>query len=185
MPTEQQEIEFVELLKRNNDTINRVCIRFCNDNPFYFEELRQECTLAIWTEYSRYGLSRFRGDSAESTWIYQISYHAAIHYLFNPKQKNFQSIEYETQDNSTHPTGATNLYGTEIIVNNEDNSDWNHLDELTEQLNSRERKLLEHYLNDHAYSTIAEMEGITEANVRKRMSRLLSKLKRLIKNSQI
>lgn len=120
---QQQEIEFSDLLNRNFQTINGICLRYCGGNAFYFDELRQECALAIWFEFSRYDLDRFRGDSAESTWIYQISYHAIIDYF---------------------------------------------------------RNLLDHYLSDDSYSTIARTEGITESNARKRMSRLLNKLKMLI-----
>ena len=166
MPTQQQEIEFRELLNRNNHTINSICLRYCGGNAFYFDELRQECVVAIWAEFSRYGLDRFRGDSAESTWIYQISYHAVIDYLRNPNHQEFQSV--------------CDLYGLEYLTDNPSRDDWNLLDELTAQLNHSERNLLNHYLNDDSYSTIARTEGITESNARKRMSRLLNKLKMLI-----
>lgn len=166
MPTLQQEIEFGELLNRNYQTINSICLRYCGGSAFYFDELRQECALAIWAEFSRYGLDRFRGDSAESTWIYQISYHAVIHYLRNSNNQEFQSIH--------------NLYNLEHLSNSQARDNWNLLDELTEHLDNRERNLLDHYLGGDSYSTIAHTEGITEGNARKRMSRLLNKLKKLI-----
>ena len=166
MPTAQQEIEFSNLLKRNNQTINSICLRFCGSNLFYFNELQYECAMAIWAEFSRYGLGRFRGDSAESTWIYQISYHAIINYFRNPKP-------HELQCNR-------NLYGIEHLADSQSRNDWNLIDELTEQLNNKERILLTHFLNDDSYYTIAQSEGITESTARKRMSRLLNKLKMLI-----
>ena len=89
MPTQQQEIEFGDLLNRNCQTINSICLRYCGGNAFYFDELRQECAVAIWAEFSRYGLDRFRGDSAESTWIYQISYHAVI--TLGPASQTFET----------------------------------------------------------------------------------------------
>lgn len=122
--------------------------------------------MAIWEEFSRYGLDRFRGDSAESTWIYQISYHAVIDYLRNPNHQEFQTV--------------CDLYSLEYLTDNPSLNDWNLFDELTTQLNHSERNLLEHYLNDDSYYTIAQSEGITESNARKRMSRLLNKLKMLI-----
>lgn len=166
MPTQQQEIEFGDLLNRNSQTINSICLRYCGGNAFYFDELRQECAVAIWEEFSRYGLDRFRGDSAESTWIYQISYHAVIDYLRNPNHQEFQSV--------------CDLYGLQYLTNNPSRDDWNLLDELTAQLNLSERNLLDHYLSDDSYNAIARTEGITESNARKRMSRLLNKLKMLI-----
>ena len=163
---QQQEIEFGDLLNRNSQIINSICLRYCGGNAFYFDELRQECAMAIWAEFSRYGLDRFRGDSAESTWIYQISYHAVIDYLRNPNHQEFQSV--------------CDLYGLEYLTDNPSRDDWNLLDELTAQLNLSERNLLDHYLNDDSYNAIARTEGITESNARKRMSRLLNKLKMLI-----
>ena len=166
MPMQQQEIEFGDLLNRNCQIINSICLRYCGGNAFYFDELRQECAVAIWAEFSRYGLDRFRGDCAESTWIYQISYHAVIDYLRNPNHQEFQSV--------------CDLYSLEYLTDNPSRDDWNLFDELTAQLNLSERNLLDHYLNDDSYSAIAGTEGITESNARKRMSRLLNKLKMLI-----
>lgn len=163
---QQQEIEFGDLLNRNCQIINSICLRYCGGNAFYFDELRQECAVAIWAEFSRYGLDRFRGDCAESTWIYQISYHAVIDYLRNPNHQEFQSV--------------CDLYSLEYLTDNPSRDDWNLFDELTAQLNLSERNLLDHYLNDDSYSAIARTEGITESNARKRMSRLLNKLKMLI-----
>lgn len=166
MPTQQQEIEFGDLLNRNSQIINSICLRYCGGNAFYFDELRQECAVAIWAEFSRYGLDRFRGDCAESTWIYQISYHAVIDYLRNPNHQEFQTV--------------CDLYSLEYLTDNPSLNDWNLFDEITVQLNLNERNLLDHYLNDDSYSTIARTEGISESNARKRMSRLLNKLKMLI-----
>ena len=166
MPTEQQEIEFSNLLNRNCQIISSICFRYCGGNAFYFEELRQVCALAIWEEYSCYGLSRFRGDSAESTWIHQISYRAVIDYFRNPKHAEFQSLCDQSVLDQT--------------LKNVARDDWHLLDELTTQLNKRERNMLNHYLNDDSYSTIARVEGISQSNARKQMSRLLSKIKMLV-----
>ncbi len=166
MPTHQQEIEFNELLCRNNTTINSLCLRFCAGNVFYFDELRQECILAIWMEFSRYGRDRFRGDSTESTWIHQISYHAIVHYLRNPKHTEFQSV--------------CDPYDLDQNLDNDDRNDLHLLDDLTKHLNNRERTMLDHYLKEDSYSTIAKTEAITEANARQQMSRLINKLKMLV-----
>lgn len=166
MPTQQQEIEFSDLLNRNCRIINSICRRYCGGDAFYFDELRQVCTLAIWVEFSSYGFNRFRGNSAESTWIYQISYHAVIDYLSYTNLQEFQS--------------ACDLHCMEHLTDGQSRDDWQLLDELTTHLNNRERIMLNHYLNDDSYSTIARVEGITESNARKQMSRLLSKLKMLV-----
>lgn len=175
MPTSQQEIEFGDLLKRNCQTINSICIRYCGGNAYYFDELRQECTMAIWAEFCLYGLDRFRGDSAESTWIHQIAYHAVINYFRNPNHQEFLS------DNNRHSLELFNDSQLQPApLQSQSLDDWNLLDDLTALLNNRERKLLDHYLDDDSYTTIARTEGITESTARKRMSRLIKKLKILI-----
>ena len=165
MLTRQKEIEYNNLLNRNYTTINAICLRYCGGNTFYFDELRQECAMEIWAEFSRYGLARLRDDSSESTWIYQISYHAIAHYLRNNKHIEFPSVGEK--------------YDIENFASNE-NHDCQLLDELTTQLNKRERNMLNHYLNDDSYSTIARVEGISPSNARKQMSRLLNKMKMLV-----
>lgn len=166
MATLQQEIEFSNLLNRNIQTINSICLRYCGGNAFYFDELRQECAMAIWAEVSRHSLDRFRGESTEATWIYQIAFHAVANYLRNPNHQEFLS-RCDLSDMNGRP-------------DSEMTNGWNLLDELSEHLDNRERKLLDHYLNDDSYSAIARVEGITESNARKRMSRLLNKLKMLV-----
>lgn len=165
MPTQQDEIAFSELLNRNYPIINKVCIGFCCNNAFYFDELRQECVLAIWAEFCRYGLNRFRGDSTETTWVYQISYHAVLRYLHQPVNKEVHTIHCPHE--------------AECLARTDDNDDWHLLDEVMEHLDSRERAMLGYYLNEDSYSTMAAKEGISEAGARKRMSRLLHKLKML------
>lgn len=166
MLTRQQEIEYNDLLNRNYPTINTICLRYCGGNDFYFDELRQECAMAIWAEFSRYCLTRLRDDSSESTWIYQISYHAIVHYLRNPKHTEFQSV--------------CDPYDLDQNLDNDDRNGLHLLDDITERLSNRERTMLDHYLKEDSYSTIAKTEAITEANARQQMSRLIKKLKMLV-----
>lgn len=166
MPISQQEIEFSDLLTRYYPLINSLCFRCCWGDAYYFDELRQECIIEIWTEFTKYGLARFNGDSTESTWIFKISCHAVIHYFRNSKHTAIQSI--------------SDTYSTELLAYDEGTNDWGLIDDLKEHLDKQECNLLEHYLNDNSYSTIARIEGITESNARKRMSRLLNKLRILI-----
>ena len=175
MPTLQQEIEFSDLLKRNYQTINSICLRFCCGDAFYFDELRQECALAIWREFSNYGLDRFRGENTETAWIYQISYHTIATYLRNPDHREIRSIrDFFSLDQLNSGESQSSTIMSQAL------EDWTLFDELMEQLDNRERIMLDHYLSEDTYSTIARTQGITESNARKRMSRFLNKLKKLI-----
>lgn len=166
MPTESQEIEFSELLMRNHNTINNICLRYCGDNMFYFDELRQECVMAIWREFSIYDLSRLRNPSAESNWIYKICYLHIAYYLRTPQNQDIHT--------------STDISDIEHLINTEPTQDRSLLDELTLQLKPHECVMLNHYLNDDSYTTISRVEGITEDNARKQMSRLLNKIRILL-----
>ena len=93
------------------------------------------------------------------------SFHAIAQYLRNPKHQELLSFK--------------DLYDPELLADNDKNNDWQLLDELRQQLNNRERTMLDHLLNEDSYSTIAHIEGISQSNARKRMSRLINKLKSL------
>lgn len=167
MPTSKMEIEFCALLNRHNAIINNICHRCCKGDSFYYDELRQECIVELWAEYSRYKLDRFRGDSVESTWIYSICYHAIAHYFRNPRNAK---IHFFCNENEL----AT-------LLNTEVSDDWCLLDELTQQLLPHERSILNLYLDDESYATIARKENITENTARKRMSRLIERLKKIVR----
>lgn len=165
MPSRQQlEIEFEELLNRHSLTINKICWVYSEYNRFYFDELRSRCVIDLWREFSRFGTSRFRGESSEATWVYQIVLHAAARYFRNPHNLQFPSLKEQTA-----PSIASEDFDAMAMI-----------EDLTLQLNNTDRLLLMHYLDNHSYSTIAEQDNISEASARKRMSRLLSKIRSLI-----
>lgn len=165
MPSRQQlEIEFEELLNRHSLTINKICWVYSEYNRFYFDELRSRCVIDLWREFSRFGTSRFRGESSEATWVYQIVLHAAARYFRNPRNLQFPSLKEQTA-----PSIASEDFDAMAMI-----------EDLTLQLNNTDRLLLMHYLDNHSYSTIAEQDNISEASARKRMSRLLSKIRSLI-----
>ena len=164
MSTQKHEFDFINLLNRNSKAIIAVCSRFSDGNDFFFDELHQECLIAIWDELSRYGNSRFRQDSTESTWVHGICYHAAVHYICNPEHQELDAIR--------------NM--NEKITDGKGLDDWQLMDELKEQLSNHERIMLDYYLNGDTYGTMANVEGISEAGARKRMSRLFDKLRKII-----
>lgn len=161
MSEQKHEMEFKNLLNRNSRVIKTVCLRFSDGNDFFFDELHQECVLAIWQEFSKFGFQRFRCDSAESTWIRGICYHAAMHYICDPKHQELYTL----------------IDMTVVVEDGVERDDWPLIDEIKEQINNQERDMLDHYLDEDTYSAMASAEGISEAGVRKRMSRLLNKLR--------
>lgn len=165
MPSTQQlEIEFEQLLNRHLLTICKICWAYSEYDKFYFDELRSHCIIELWHEFSRFGLDRFRGESKEDTWVYQIVLHAVAHYFRNPHNLQLPHLEKK---------GDTPIATEDIDV-------MSLIGDLMYQLNNTEKHAFMHYLNNHSYATIAQQDNISEAAARKRMSRLLSKIKTLI-----
>lgn len=165
MSQQGQEIEFEKLLLRNNPVICKVCWQYCGGSDFCFEELRSLCVIELWHEFGH-----FRGESKESTWVYQISLHVALRYIRNP-----------------HNSGLPPLTGLhearQFVAGNDGQKAIFLLEELSGLLTDEERHLFDSYLGRNTYSEIATRDGITETTARKRMSRLLKKLKMLIHNN--
>lgn len=160
----QRQVEFENLLLRNNAIICKICWMYCDGCGFYFDELRQECAAALWKEFCRH--NRFRQDSSESTWVYQIVSHAAISYMRSRKHKQLPPIDKEHEWN--------------LLANAADPDGTLLFNELIGQLDVCEKKMMSYYLDNRSYNDIAQQECITEDNARQRMSRLLKKLKRLL-----
>ena len=63
---------FEQLVETYRDQVYRIALRMCG-NAADADEAAQEAFLAAWK-----GLPNFRGDSQFSTWLYQLTTHAAI-----------------------------------------------------------------------------------------------------------
>ena len=63
---------FEQLVETYREQVYRIALRMCG-NAADADEAAQEAFLAAWK-----GLPNFRGDSRFSTWLYQLTTHAAI-----------------------------------------------------------------------------------------------------------
>lgn len=164
MPT-QTEIEYLNLIDRHKSVIYHVCEVYSYGDSFYAAELRQEVLCALWYEYSRFGLSRFRKQCSESTWVYRISMNTAISYL--RKSKRDKGVELVSQELLNEVVGESDKELKEELYN------------ILGNLNSKDRRLMFYYLEERPYVEIAAMEGMSESAVGTRVSRLLKKLKEM------
>lgn len=63
---------FMNLIKRHDALITKICFYFADSNNA-FDDLRQDTLLNIWK-----GLSGFRGESKEVTWVYRICFNTCV-----------------------------------------------------------------------------------------------------------
>ena len=156
---ESIEKEFNELVKEHKKTIFTVCYFYSKDtdevNVFF-----QEILINLWLGYKN-----FRGDSNIKTWIYRVSLNTCTDQMRKKKRRI-----------STIPLSIdVDLYN--------DDSDKSHqiqqLHERISKLNVFDKAIILLWLENMSYSEIADIMGITVANVTTRLFRIKEQLKRM------
>ncbi len=155
---------FLRLIKEHQGIIHKVCSIYCND-PVDKQDLFQEIVLQIWRAYPS-----FKGQSKVSTWMYRIGLNTAIS-LFRKKKRRPQlqalsPIEYQI--------AAT-------PVDQELEERLKLLRRAIEKLNKVEKAIIMLYLEEHSYTQIAEIMGMSESNIGVKIHRIKSKLKQIVK----
>jgi RNA polymerase sigma-70 factor (ECF subfamily) len=157
------EHKFISEIQENQNIIHKVCRIYTSDKDSH-NDLFQEITIQLWKAYPK-----FRGDSKLSTWMYRIGLNTAIT-LYRKKKRTI-----ETQDFSTvlHKIESTNYDSTQ-------EEQLKLIYKAIHQLNDIDKALILLYLEDKNYAEIAETLGISEVNVRVKMNRIKSRLKKII-----
>ena len=163
METKQLENEFLDMITAQNRTIYKVCYIYAK-NQDDLNDLFQETVLNLWKSYPRY-----RGDSKLTTWVYRIAMNTCITFLrrsnTRPKTIPITSdvIRRQTDDDGT----AGQLQELYNRIN---------------QLGKLERALILLWLEERSYQEMADILGISKANVAVRLNRVKEKLKKMSNN---
>lgn len=154
---------FIQLLDEHQNIIHKIC-RIYTNNIVDHEDLFQEISIQLWKSFPQY-----RGESKFTTWAYRVALNTAIS-LYRKTQKNISISDID-------------LSFVHIPQNEYD-------DETEEQLklmykaiytfSNVDKALVFMYLEDKSYSEIAETLGISEVNVRVKINRIKSKLKKIL-----
>lgn len=153
------ENQFVEIVHKYEKVIYKVCSFYVSDD-FPLADIYQEVICNLWTAYPK-----FRNESALSTWIYRIALNTCITGIRKNRQKG-QKVPIE---------GVR-----ESLISKEDMSEQiQELYKLIYQLKSIERAVILLYLEEKSYQEIADITGLTVANVATRLKRTKEKLKRM------
>lgn len=131
------------------------------------EDLFQEIVLQLWKAYPR-----FEGRAKFTTWMYRVALNTAIS-LFRKDQKsrNDSSLdEYEWQlEGPEHENMNRKEEVSELYV-------------AIEDLNAAEKALVLLHLEGYANKDIADIIGISEVNVRVKLTRIRKKLKKMMES---
>ena len=154
----KNEEEFVALVRANERLIYKVC-SFYVSPAVRLEELRQEVVANLWRGYSR-----FRGESAHSTWIYRVALNTCVSYIRRERRSQRLPPPPEpAAETPREPDGSEERIAL--------------LYRSIATLNDIDKAVILLWLEEKSYVEIAEITGLTTTNVGVRLNRIKNKLK--------
>lgn len=151
--------QFSEQIYNHLGILHKICRTYKRD-PDDRDDLLQEIIYNAWKSYPK-----FEGRSKFSTWLYRVALNTALYQ--NRKDRFFgKTVDIEfVQHQMASETKDDN---TELL--------WmaiNRLDEL-------EKSIVVLYLEELPYKEISEITGLTEGNVAVKLSRIKTKMKKIL-----
>jgi len=162
----QAEEEFEQQVRLHEALLHKVCRLYAHTDADR-EDLFQEIVIQLWRSYPK-----FRGDAKRSTWMYRVALNTAITGL--RRKKDF----IQSYDPAMLPMQQT-----------DDNSAAVKEEKLKEmyagisQLNEIEKAIVMLYMDDKSYDEMEEILGMSQGNLRVKMTRIKDKLRQLTKQS--
>lgn len=160
MNKEELEKPFIALVTEYQRVIYKVCYMYATDE-YTIEELYQETVINLWKAFPQ-----FKEHCKVSTWVYRIAMNTCISYF---------------RKSSVRPTTIPITFHMETTLV-DDSAQSCYLRELyrmISQLGKLDRALILLWLEDKSYQEIADVLGITKANVAVKINRIKEKLKKM------
>ena len=154
------ENQFVEIIKLHQGIVHKVCGMYRHD-PDDRKDLFQEIIIQLWRAFPK-----FRQESKVSTWIYQIALNVAIS-DFRKESRRPQKVELSEN--------LMNISDNAYDSDTEEKIQQMHL--AIAQLSEIEKAIVMLYFEEKDNEEIAEIVGITQNNVRVKMTRIREKLR--------
>lgn len=159
MERKEQENLFIDMIHRNERVIYKVCSFYVSDG-MPVNDLYQDVVYNLWVGYAK-----FRGECAESTWIYRIALNTCISGLRKDKHNPLGNSVSLLNDQLTEPECLTEQI--------------REMYRLIHQLKSLERAIVLLWLEEKPYQEIADITGLTVSNVATKLKRAKEKLKQM------
>ena len=160
METRALEKEFLEMIEAQKRTIYKVCYIYAKDQDD-LNDLFQETVLNLWKSFPRY-----RGDSKLTTWVYRIAMNTCISFLRHANTRP-QTVPMTAQVAGSLEADA------------ETTEQLRELYKLINQLGNLDRALILLWLEERSYQEMADILGISKANVAVKLNRIREKLKKM------
>ncbi len=166
----KKEERLKKILEDNSERIKRIC-RYYNSDKQNQEDMYQEVLINIWK-----GLDNFRGDSAESTWVYRIAVNTSLSFT----GKAFKHMSLIVSSDMENFNSILNDEGVEHKQLEEEQ--FERLQNELNMLSVIDKALMSLMLEGLTMKEIADIIGITEPNVKVKIHRIKASLKEKLTN---
>lgn len=164
----KKEEQFNDIVKDNSEKILRICRYYSPDNDSCYD-LSQEVLINVWKN-----LDKFRGDSAISTWIYRIAVNTCL--TFVSKNSKYTGVVLKVDPVNLALLSENDEHNEiEDKIKIEEQSDL-----LQNELNTLsviDKALISLVMEGLSTREISDVIGITEPNVRTKISRIKGDLR--------
>ena len=155
-----KEIAFSELIRKHQALLYKVSSVYTNTKEDQ-EDLFQEIVYQLWRYFDT-----FRNESKITTWMYRVGMNTAITYLKKAKKKNLNAIPI-----SEAVIGACEV--VDEVYEERLKQLYHHM----QYLNPIEKGLMLLLLEGKSYKEMAEITGLSNANIGTKISRIKTKLR--------
>jgi len=159
--TEKQKA-FVDMVKRYEQLILRVCALYTDGRRSELCDLYQDAVCALWESYDT-----FRGDSHVSTWIYAVTRHTMLNIMRRKQLVTTTLGENEMNVAAEETDGAIE-----------------ELREAVGLLPPDDRDIFIMWMEGFKLGEIGEVVGLNYGTVATRLSRIKNKLRAIINNNR-
>jgi RNA polymerase sigma factor (sigma-70 family) len=158
---------FEEIFSKNQDRVYRLCCMYSEDADLR-KDLMQDIFIRVWEN-----MSSFRGEAAMSTWIYRIALNTCLTHVRTIRRSLKVSPLPDKFDLADSDAGMDEEQNLDFFIHS------------VNQLPPFDRTLISLYLEDLSGKEIAEITGLSEANVRVKIHRIKENLSKMIKELTI
>ena len=159
MSPEDKQNDFLQMLEAHRAMVHKVCHLY-GHTPADRDDLFQEISFQLWKAWPS-----FRGESRVGTWLYRIALNTAITGL--RKKRDHVVLAGERMPDPADPG-----------VDREVEERRERMYEAIRALSEWERAVVMLYLEDKSYEEMEEILGVSQNNLRVRMTRIREKLRK-------
>lgn len=142
------------------DMVTTLCLGYSKGDKEFTNDLVQETFINLWN-----ALPNFEGRSTPKTWIYRICVNTCLLHIRKNKSKKMEALD-------------ANHSG--IAEETRPDKNYHELYQAIGQLKELDRIIVMLVLDEVTYPEIAEITGITEGNLRVKISRAKQQLNKLL-----